>query len=487
MTGDANDQATSGTGDTYRPPPPRRRKRSAVPSSLIGRAGRLGVGALKGSVRAAMIGPRTLLGKDSPQKLFADLHAKTAEEVVEILGRLKGASMKVGQLASFVDAAVLPEEVRDVYQSVLGSLRDSAPPMEPHLIDEVFEDELGDAPEHLFASFDRRPAAAASLGQVHHATLHDGREVAVKLQYPGIERAIRSDLALTATLRPLLPLLAPGLEAGEAMDEIRQRVLQECDYIAEAQSLDLLALNYHGHPFAWIPRSVPERSSRRILTMERASGRPFDAIRELPQEERNRVGEMLFRFYWGSLHRYGFTSADPHPGNYFLRDDGKMAFFDFGLSFEFQETMRPQLREGFHAFWEGDEQRMFDAGVAMGYIRRPDDVDPRRFKQWMDFSLAPVKEDAEYTFTRDYIAERTASIMDPRNEWWGLVRRLNLPRWAILMYRLELGLFAVLAQLGATANWHRITKEFYGDSEPSTELGRAEADWISTGGGLIEI
>lgn len=467
--------------------PSRRRKRSAVPSSMIGRAGRLGVGALKGSMRVALIGPRTLLGRDSPQKLFADLHATTAQDLVEILGRLKGASMKMGQLASFVDAAVLPPEIRDVYQSVLGSLRDDAPPMDPRLVDQVFLDELDAAPEGLFATFERTPAAAASLGQVHHATLEDGRAVAVKVQYPGIERAIRSDLALTATVRPLMPLLAPGLDANEAIAEIRQRVLQECDYVAEAQAQDLLAYHYAGHPFAWVPHSIPERSTRRILTMERAYGRPFAAIRELPQEERNRVGEMLFRFYWGSLHRYGFTSADPHPGNYFLMDDGRMAFFDFGLSFELSQPMRPHLHAGFRAFWEGDPQTMFDEGVAMGYIRRPHDVDPERFFEWMKLSLAPIREDGEYTFTRDYIAERTATMIDPTNEWWGLVRKLNIPRWGIMLYRLELGLFAVLAQLGARANWHRITKEFYGDASPSTELGRAEAAWIEAGGGAGEL
>jgi predicted unusual protein kinase regulating ubiquinone biosynthesis (AarF/ABC1/UbiB family) len=277
----------------------------------------------------------------------------------------------------------------------------------------------------------------------------------------------------------LIPLLAPGLEANEAIAEIRTRVLQECDYVAEAQAMDLLASHFAGHPFAWVPRSIPERSTKRILTMERASGRPFAAIRELPQEQRDRAGEILFRFYYGALHRYGFTSADPHPGNYFLQDDGRMAFFDFGLSFELAQPMRPHLHAGFKAFWNGDAQAFFDQGVAMGYIRRPGEIDPDRFFEWMELSLAPIRVDAEYTFTREYIAERTATMIDPTNEWWGLVRRLNVPRWGIMLYRLELALFAVLAQLGARANWHRITKEFYGEGPPSTELGRAEAAWLA--------
>lgn len=480
--GRGNDDEDDKAGNAGRARAPRR-ERSAVPGSMLGRASRIGMGALKGSLRAALIGPRTLFGKDSPQKLFADLHASTAQEMVEILGRLKGASMKVGQLASFIDAGVLPPEIRDVYQSVLGALRDSAPPMDPRLIDQVFLDEFDVPPEDLFTTFDREPAAAASLGQVHHATLVDGRPVAVKVQYPGIERAIRSDLALTSTVRPLMPLLAPGLEANEALAEIRQRVLQECDYIEEARSLDLLAFHFAGHPFAWVPRSIPERSTKRVLTMERAIGRPFADIRELSQDERNRVGEILFRFYYGSLHRYGFTSADPHPGNYLLMDDGRMAFFDFGLSFELAQPMRPHLHAGFRAFWKNDKRTFFDEGIAMGYIRRPDEIDVDRFFDWALLSLAPIHEDAEYTFTREYIAERTESLIDPTNEWWGMVRQLNLPRWGIMLYRLELALFAVLAQLGARANWHRITKEFYGDGPPSTELGRAEAEWLARGSG----
>lgn len=472
---DTDDEQPAGDAG---PRPASRRQRSAVPGSMLGRASRLGMGALKGSLRAALIGPRTLLGKDSPQKLFADLHANTAQELVEILGRLKGASMKVGQLASFIDAGVLPPEIRDVYQSVLGSLRDAAPPMDPRLIDQVFLKEFESRPEDLFGTFDREPAAAASLGQVHHATLADGRPVAVKVQYPGIERAIRSDLALTSTVRPLIPLLAPGLEANAAMAEIRERVLRECDYIEEARSLDLLASHFSGHPFAWVPRSIPDRSTKRVLTMERAAGRPFAVFRHLPQDERNRIGEILFRFYYGSLHRYGFTSADPHPGNYLLQDDGRMAFFDFGLSFELADPMRPHLHAGFRAFWNNDAATFFEEGVAMGYIRLPDAIDPDHFFEWMLMSLAPIHEDAEYTFTREYIAQRTATMIDPTNEWWGLVRQLNVPRWGIMLYRLELGLFAVLAQLGARANWHRITQEFYGDAPPSTELGRAEAEWF---------
>jgi predicted unusual protein kinase regulating ubiquinone biosynthesis (AarF/ABC1/UbiB family) len=461
-----------------RAPGRRGRARSAVPRTVIGRAGRLGLGAVRSSLRLALIGPRTLLGRDSPRRLLADLHASTAQELVEILGRLKGASMKVGQLASFIDAGVLPPEVRDVYQSVLGALRDAAPPMPPRLVEQVFREEFGAPPEDLYASFDRRPAAAASLGQVHHARLADGRAVAVKVQYPGIERAIRSDLAMTAAVRPLLPLLAPGLEADEAMAEIRERVLEECDYLAEAATLATLAGHYEEHPFAWVPRPVPERTTRRVLTMERAAGRSFEAVRRLPQAERDRVGEILFRFYYGSLHRYGVTSADPHPGNYFLMADGRLALFDFGLAVRLERDMRPHMHAAFRALWEGDVEGLFRESVAMRYVTRPEEVDPERLFAWVRLALAPIAEDRPYRFTRAWIAERTATMMDPTNPWWGLVRRLNVPRWGVLLSRLELGLFAVLAQLGATANWHRITKEFYGDARPSTPLGRAEAAWL---------
>jgi len=293
----------------------------------------------------AMYGSRKLLHMKSTQKLLAEIHATTAGELVETLGRLKGASMKVGQLASFIDAGVLPPSIRDLYQNTLGTLRDDAPPMDPKLVGQVFEREFDAGPDELFAQFNMKPVAAASLGQVHLATLHNGRKVAVKVQYPGIERAIRSDLAMTAAVKPLLPLLAPGLDADEALREIRDRVLEECDYVFEAQSLDYLADQYQGHPFVWVPRSIPERSTARILTMERAEGLPFSKIKKLPKAQRDRFGEILFRFYYGSLHRYGFTSADPHPGNYLFMEDGRVACFDFGLACRLPpESFLPQER-----------------------------------------------------------------------------------------------------------------------------------------------
>lgn len=455
-----------------------KRSESAVPQSVVGRASRLAATSFKGSMRLAMLAPRALIGKDGAQKLLSEVHATTAQELAQTLGRLKGASMKVGQLASFIDAGVLPPEARDMYQDVLSSLRDAAPPMEPKLVKQVFIREFDAEPEELFKTFEIKPVAAASLGQVHLATLEDDTEVAVKIQYPGIESAIRSDMAMTAAVKPLMPLLAPGLDADEAIEEIRARVLEECDYVNEAANLDLLADKFEGHPFVWVPRSIPERSSKRVLTMQRAEGLSFDEIKKLPQDQKDRIGESLFRFYYGSLHRYGFTSADPHPGNYKFTKDGRMACYDFGLACELPSEVRPDLHAGMLALRDGDVDALFEFGIRMRYIRNPKTIDKHRFFEWVSMSLAPILEDRPYTFTRAFIAERTSAMMDVRNPWWGFIRQLNLPKWAILVYRLELGLFAVLAQLNATGNWHRMTMEFYGDMEPETELGKAERDWL---------
>jgi len=461
-----------------KPKEPRtKRSESAVPRSIVGRAGRIAATSIKGSMRLAMLGPKALIDRDAAKQMLTDVHAATVQDLAQTLGRLKGASMKVGQLASFIDAGVLPPELRDMYQDAFASLRDSAPPMENKLIRQIFVREFDSEPAALYASFNLNPVAAASLGQVHRGVTHDGRDVAVKLQYPGIENAIRSDLAMTSVVKPMVPLLAPGLEVDDAIAEIKARVLEECDYITEASHLDFLADKYSNHPFVMVPRSLPELSSRRVLTMEWVSGAGFDEMKRLPQAERNRIGEILYRFYYGSLHRYGFTSADPHPGNYLLLEDGRMACFDFGLACELPDAMRPLLKEGFLALIEGDVHQLFETSVKMGYIRRKDRIDADRFYEWVRWSLSPMVEDREYTFTRDFIAERTAAMLDMRNPWWAFIRQLNLPRWAILIYRLELGIFAVLAQLGATANWHQITKEFYGEAEPSTEIGRVEERW----------
>ncbi|MCA1839590.1 MAG: ABC1 kinase family protein [Actinomycetota bacterium] len=457
-----------------------KRSQSAVPQSFVGRAGRLAATSLKGSMRFAITAPRSLLGnKETAARLFSELHSKSAQDLVETLGRLKGASMKVGQLASFIDAGVLPPETRDMYQQTLASLRDAAPAMEPKLVKQVFVREFDAEPEDLFASFEVVPAAAASLGQVHHAVLHDGREVAVKVQYPGIASAIKSDLAMTAAVKPLMPLLAPGLDADDALEEIRARVLEECNYVSEAKNLNLLADHYQDHPFVWVPRSIPDRSTSKILTMERATGATFDEVKKMDRAKRDAFGEKLFRFYYGSLHRYGFTSADPHPGNYLLMDDGRVACYDFGLVCELTDDVREGLRKAFLALCERDVESFFEHGKALRYVSNPEKTSPIRFYNWVRFSLAPLVEDEEYTFTRAFIAERTAAMLDVRNEWWDFLRRLNLPRWAILQFRLELGLFAVLAQLDATGNWHRMTLEFYGERGPSTPLGEQEKEWLT--------
>lgn len=461
-----------------KPPPKTKRSESAVPRGIIERAGRLAATSIKGSMRLALLGPRSLFGKESAKELMNEFHMTTAQELVETLGRLKGASMKVGQLASFIDAGVLPPELRDMYQETLGALRDAAPPMKEKLVRQVFVREFDAPPEELFATFDLKPAAAASLGQVHLATLKDGTEVAVKVQYPGIESAIKSDLAMTTAVKPLMPLLAPGLDVDDAMEEIRSRVLEECDYLFEASNLQHLADQYKDHPFVWVPRPVHELTSLRVLTMERAAGTPFATFNKSPQHERDRIGEILFRFYYGSLHRHGFTSADPHPGNYMLLTDGRMAMFDFGLACTLPPQMSPRMLGGLKSLRDRDVDCFFDFGVAMGYMRKPEQIDPQLFFDWAWMSLAPIREDKEFTFTREFIAERTAAMLDMRNPWWSFIRQLNLPRWAILLYRLELGLFAVLAQLGSTANWHAITMEFYGERDPSTELGRAEWEWL---------
>lgn len=452
--------------------------RDAVPSGLIGRMGRLTAASVRTSMRLAMLGPKTLLGTDSPRKLLEETHEAAARELLGTLGRMKGAAMKVGQLASFVDAGIFPPEVRDIYQNALGSLRDAAPPMRSALVREVLETELGTSPSKMFSAWNPKPSAAASLGQVHFAKLLDGREVAVKIQYPGIEDAIKSDLLLGQAVRPLLPLLAPGLEAGPAIQEIRRRTLDECDYHLEAENLARLAEHFEGHPFVWVPRPVPELTTKRVLTMDRARGHSFAAMKRLPRAERDRISEMLFRFYWGTLHRTGFTSADPHPGNYLLMDDGRMAFLDFGLLAELPPENGKRLHGLLVALGDGDADRVMELATTMGYVSRPDRTDPDALLKYLRFSLAPIAEDREYEFTRDYIAERTAAMIDPRHPWWHFVRRLNLPPWAVHVYRLEIGLFAVMAQLGARGNWHRMTMELCGKQAPETELGRAEAEWM---------
>src|SRR3954470_18465989 len=258
-------------------------------------------------------------------------HVEAAEQIVTALGTMKGAAMKLGQVMSFLDVGLVPEEHREEFQRKLGALRDAAPNVSFAGMRKVIESELeGPLKEH-FAEFDETPIAAASIGQVYRAKLHDGRDVAVKVQYPGVAAAVRADMQNLGIILRLMKRIAPGMDVKATADEIRARIGDELDYELEATNQRALARIFRGHPFIHVPEVVTSLSRERVMVSEFVSGRGFDSLKEADQETRDRLGEIIFRFYFGCMYRYGQFSGDPHPGNFLLMQDGRVAFLDFGL------------------------------------------------------------------------------------------------------------------------------------------------------------
>src|SRR4051795_7172975 len=257
-------------------------------------------------------------------------HLEAAEQIVTALGTMKGAAMKLGQVMSFLDVGLVPEEHRDEFQRKLGALRDAAPKVRFADMRKVIESELGGKLGETFAEFDEEPIAAASIGQVYRARLHDGRVVAVKVQYPGVAAAVRADMQNLGMILRLMKRIAPGLDVKNTADEIRSRIYDELDYELEAANQRSLSRIFRGHPFIVVPDVVSELSREKVLVTEYVPGQDFDSVKEADQATRDRVGEIVFRFYFGCMYRHRQFSGDPHPGNFLLQPDGKVAFLDFG-------------------------------------------------------------------------------------------------------------------------------------------------------------
>ncbi|NNE12853.1 MAG: AarF/ABC1/UbiB kinase family protein, partial [Ilumatobacter sp.] len=287
-------------------------------------------------------------GVGSPAERRAELDAqfaiKTAADVAGELGQMKGVLMKAGQMISFIFES-LPEEA----QAALATLQADAAPMAPSLAAAVVEGDLGEPPEKVFLDWADMPAAAASIGQVHRAVTHDGRDVAVKVQYPGVHEAIESDLDAAEVMYGMFSaMMLKGLDARGLVDELRARMREELDYRLEARNVAEFAAVFRGHPWVRIPTLVEELSTERLLTTEWVDGMSFDELRLTATDEtRQRAGEVVWRFAQHAIHRHGAFNGDPHPGNYKFHHDGSVTFLDYGLVKRWSpgewETLRPTL------------------------------------------------------------------------------------------------------------------------------------------------
>jgi predicted unusual protein kinase regulating ubiquinone biosynthesis (AarF/ABC1/UbiB family) len=409
-------------------------------------------------------------------------HLETALKMVATLGEMKGAAMKIGQLASFIDTEFLPPEYAEIYQEQLAKLRTSAPPMPWEKVVTVIEEEYGEPVTEHFSEFEEEAFAAASIGQVHCATLLDGRRVAVKIQYPGVAEALESDMRNAGMLVRLARALAPGLDAKAVAQELRERVMEELDYEYEAQNQRSFSRAYRGHPFIYVPDVITRLSRRRVLVTEYVEGIGFDEVKELGEEERSRFGEIVFRFCFGSIYHLQHFNADSHPGNFILMEDGRVAFLDFGMTKKLDIEQIELEQAALDAAIRKDPEQLRAALHDLGFVKNPSKLDAERLMEHVMLVGGWYIEDGEYQVSPQRVMKIIESTSDPRSEYFDLMRRESLPAEELMGRRMETGMIAVLAQLGAKRNWHRIMREWVYADPPSTELGEQEWEYFETRG-----
>jgi len=447
-----------------------------IPTSRVGRTAKIGGLAAGQAIRQA--GTRAANVTRSEEGRSAALekrHIEAAEQIVDALGTMKGAAMKIGQVMSFLDVGLVPEEYREEFQRKLAKLRDAAPTVTFKDMSRVIVDELGEPLRGVFDDFDQEPIAAASIGQVYRARLHDGREVAVKVQYPGVAAAVRADMQNLGLILRLAKRIAPGMDPKAIGEEIRSRIGEELDYELEAQNQRALARIFRGHPFIVIPDVITSLSHERIMVSEYVHGAGFEELKTRSQNERDRIGEIIFRFYFSCLYRHGQFSGDPHPGNSMLLDDGRMAFFDFGL-FKRMPPGSVQLEINVaRAITEGETETIMRLGTEVGFFREPEKFNPDRVLAHFRAATSWYTADREVQLTPEYATQVLIDMSDPRSEYFGYLRHESAPPDHIFGRRMEVLTLAVISQLHARGNFHRIAREWFYDDPPATELGRQEA------------
>jgi predicted unusual protein kinase regulating ubiquinone biosynthesis (AarF/ABC1/UbiB family) len=455
-----------------------------IPKGRIRRSARLGSALGLQATRYA--GTRTANVARSAERADEHIeqrHLETAMKLAGTLGEMKGAAMKLGQLASFIDTEFLPDEYREIYHEQLAKLRTSAPAMPWSKVVKVLEEEYD--PERLdevFEDIEEEAFAAASIGQVHRATLPDGRRVAVKVQYPGVAEAVESDLRNMAVIVRLARAIAPGLDPKAIAAELRERVLEELDYEYEAQNQRDFARAYRDHPFIYVPRVFSRCSRRRVLVSEYVEGLGFEEVKQLPKEDRDRFGEIVFRFSFGSIYHLQHFNADPHPGNYLLMDDDRVAFLDFGMTKKLDPEQIELEQRAVDAASRRDPEALRQALHDLGFVKNPSTLDAERLLDHVMVVGGWYMEDREYEVSPRRVMQVIESTSDPRSEYYDLMRRESVPAEELMGRRMETGVLAVLAQLRAKRNWYRIMREWvYGDP-PCTELGEEEWAYFESRG-----
>jgi len=426
----------------------------------------------------------------TPERAAAAENERTAalvHELVDQLGRMRGAAMKIGQMISMVEFDGLDEEQQDELQAKLATLRDGIPAVSFDRLEKLVRTELGAPLGRVFSDFDERALAAASIGQVHRATTIEGDEVVVKIQYPGVAEAVETDLRNAMMLLPLVKRLAPGLDAKAMATEMRERIGEELDYELEAQNQRRIERLMRGHPFISVPHAYTDLSTRRVLVSEYIEGERFEAVRRADETQRDRYGEIVFRFFFGLLYRDRIAHGDPHPGNYLLRPDGRVCFLDFGLVRDVDAGRLAAERSIALSVRDQDAAGLKAALVAGGYLPggRADSVDAELALRLMRMATKWYTVPGERRFSAAHERrgrDREQPDSEQRVAIRSQVNQFTVPPDSMLIRRMHGIVATVLQQLRAGANWGAIAAEYLHGAPAATALGEAEADFLARRG-----
>ncbi len=445
-----------------------RRSSAGIVTSRLGRTVRLWGDGVRMIMRYLSRHLRRLFtSKAKRAALDQRYHEATAKAALETMGNMKGALMKLGQIVSFMD-----ESLPEAYQEQLKKLQTQAPPMDYETVVHVIKDELGKEPELLFLRFDEKPLASASIGQVHRATLHDGTEVAVKIQYPGVDRAIAADLDNYGLLMGIAGAVTPTLDARPIVDELRARLLEELDYTIEAKNQQRFIELFAGHPDIVVPRVFPKLSSRRVLTSEFITGMGFyDFVAKATPEVRRKSVLTIREFVFDSIWFHNLFNGDPHPGNYLFMPDGRVAFLDFGCVKHFDPQFIADFQVLNRAYLTGDRDGYFKKACDMKFVKAGHEhkVDRDWLWDYARWFYLPILEDAEFEFTPAY-CKQALSVIFGEN-----MRLLNMPPEYVMLNRITFGLNSIMSRLGAKENWRKLSMQYYFPKDHPIMLAYAAA------------
>ncbi|HEX5016342.1 MAG TPA: AarF/ABC1/UbiB kinase family protein [Actinomycetes bacterium] len=425
-----------------------------LPRRAVSRTARLATLPLGLAGRTA-VGVGKRVGGKSSELVIAEVQQRTAEQMFRVLGELKGGAMKFGQALSVFEAAI-PEELAAPYRASLAQLQESAPALPADRVHAVLQEQIGPRWRQRFADFDDRPAAAASIGQVHRATWKDGRAVAVKIQYPGAGQALRSDLTQIGRMIRLVSPLYPGLDVAPLVDELQRRMNEELDYRREARAQRAFAKTFADDVDFAVPEVV--FASDEVLVTSWVDGTPLRAIIETgTSEQRDRSGLLLARLFFSAPARAHLLHADPHPGNFRLLDDGRLAILDFGAVDRLPRGLPRPIGTLARRAIEGDAQGVLDGLRREGFVRESVRIDADELLGYLVPLLEPLRHE-EFHFERAWIRAEALRLADLRKATTGM--KLNLPPSYLLIHRVALGVMGVLCQLDATAGFRGEAEEW---------------------------